>query len=65
MPLTKIDIKYPAAAPPVFVDVMYQNQPGAIFDGVSEYTLPCNDMVTVEIVIGLESLACVHQKKHS
>ena len=41
-----------AAAPPDFVDAMYQNMPGAQFDGVSEYTLPCNDMVTVDIVIG-------------
>ncbi|KAJ3529543.1 hypothetical protein NM688_g7840 [Phlebia brevispora] len=41
-----------AAAPPLFVDAMYKDMPGAEFDGVSKYTLPCNNMVTVSIAIG-------------
>lgn len=44
-----------AAVPNVFVDAMYKNQPGAVFDGVSKYTLPCNIEVDVSIVIGNET----------
>lgn len=40
---------------------MYKNQPGAVFDGVSKYTLPCNIEVDVSIVIGYVPSTCIDQ----
>ena len=31
---------------------MYKDVPGAVFDGKSRYTLPCNSVVDVSVAIG-------------
>ncbi len=41
-----------ATAPAYYVDAMYKDLPGAIFDGKTGYTVPCNSKVNISMVFG-------------
>lgn len=45
-----------AQAPPYYVDAMYAHVPGAQFDGVGTYSLPCDTKINISMVFGYVSL---------
>lgn len=41
-----------ALAPPEVVDALYKDLPGAEFDGCCQYTLPCDTLTNISVIIG-------------